>query len=67
METTILIIVAIALAAVAYIQGDGNGYKRGRREVIEQMKNVHSKEKSVNKAGNGVLKILNDVPPRRVY
>ena len=38
----IVFILVIAAILVAYIQGDGNGYKRGRNEVLKEMRNIHT-------------------------
>ena len=39
----ILIVVIITAILIVYIQGDGNGYKRGRKEALDEVRNIHSK------------------------
>ena len=38
----ILVVVIIAAILVSYIQGDANGYKRGREEVLGELKKAQS-------------------------
>lgn len=38
----ILVVVIIAAILVSYIQGDANGYKRGREEVLKELKKAQA-------------------------